>query len=784
MKNSSIPTLEKSRLSTRGMVAVLILCLGVVTLVQINAPNLLNGTIWYLTVSLNHVLRHPVPLIPLALVLTFLRGAGRSFGVYWLFWHEQSRKQFIVGVSAGILGLVSCVVSWSFQADQWYFDSRVVDLWTSLWDCYTPAFLKSRPFLFGFTRLSFELLLYALPILLLLLMLTILLAPKNRLRSSENEEDRSPTSNVALRGRIVRRLPMLLGVISGIFITLLTVEFIGSRIGLVDAAADPRFDSVGPWTTQIRGSLVIAELAIAATLIVSFGIIANLSDWFRAFLLHHLSPAASSCMLLTAMVLIYGGGLAGLDLLYGDLTTVLQVGSDRPFLSSRPDGLWGLLIGLLVVVLVTLAGRGRYTIRIMELERLGYYRSRCKSSCAPGNRQSEGCQSAGFVPLPLINNQQGSIELIPDTLHSVDGEQPLLVVATSGGGIAAAAWTVGVLNRLEADLGKFHFPQNVALITGASGGMIGAAHYVATLKRPTPSLPVAHTVTSELMYDQICRDILSATLHHFAFRDLPLQALGFRPGRDRGQVLEDSLIETLGPEFGQPLMDLADGEREGWRPSLVFSPTLIEDGRRLLISNRDLSGVYPAQYGPVLPFFHAFPMARRSLRIATAARMSAAFPLISPAPVLPTVPRRRVGDAGYYDNYGVDLAVAWLYKHAAELGNTRKVALIEIRAFGLNQGALGKFEEQSNRSSRGLEMLTTPISGLLSTRQSVMAFRNAQAFDRIRFALGPDRCRSFVFEPRCEAPLSWYISSEHRQNLLDDTRRLTSTVLDLKSFLS
>jgi len=41
----------------------------------------------------------------------------------------------------------------------------------------------------------------------------------------------------------------------------------------------------------------------------------------------------------------------------------------------------------------------------------------------------------------------------------------------------------------------------------------------------------------------------------------------------------------------------------------------------------------------------------------TAARMNAAFPVISPAVDLPTRPPRRVVDAGYFDNYG--MATRW-----------------------------------------------------------------------------------------------------------------------------
>ena len=54
------------------------------------------------------------------------------------------------------------------------------------------------------------------------------------------------------------------------------------------------------------------------------------------------------------------------------------------------------------------------------------------------------------------------------------GEKPkLVIVCTSGGGILAASWTVAVLAHLEANLPGFL--GRVRLITGASGGMCGAA---------------------------------------------------------------------------------------------------------------------------------------------------------------------------------------------------------------------------------------------------------------------------------------------------------------------
>ena len=100
------------------------------------------------------------------------------------------------------------------------------------------------------------------------------------------------------------------------------------------------------------------------------------------------------------------------------------------------------------------------------------------------------------------------------------------------------------------------------------------------------------------------------------------------------------------------------GEQDGRWPSLVFSPILVEDGRRLLISNVDMRAaaqnlVHWIEEPRALDLastsaYHladVVPGALDRLPVRTAARLSASFPYVSPAAVLPTRPRRRVVDA-------------------------------------------------------------------------------------------------------------------------------------------
>ena len=57
----------------------------------------------------------------------------------------------------------------------------------------------------------------------------------------------------------------------------------------------------------------------------------------------------------------------------------------------------------------------------------------------------------------------------------------LAILAVSGGANRAGFWTAAVLEKLDS---LPHFRSHLRLITGASGGMVGAAYYVAELNNP------------------------------------------------------------------------------------------------------------------------------------------------------------------------------------------------------------------------------------------------------------------------------------------------------------
>jgi hypothetical protein len=381
-------------------------------------------------------------------------------------------------------------------------------------------------------------------------------------------------------------------------------------------------------------------------------------------------------------------------------------------------------------------------------------------------------------------------------------EKPrLVVVATSGGGIAAAVWTALNLARLEQACPTF--PARVRVITGASGGMLGASAYVATLRGP-PATPRPEPL--QRLVDDLCKDSLTPVVRQMVLHDLPSILQIDRVKDDRGRALERAWEEnTQGPGgTASPLSlsfrSLARGEAEGWRPSLIVAPMIVEEVAPLLISNLDLG------YMGRREFFKLFPARgdtrARRLKISTAIRMNAAFPLVSPATCLPTDPPRRVVDAGYFDNYGVTLAADWISHHREWIvRNTSGVILIQIRAYSIPDTGVaqpptdpcldtidrtavalpGVSADRSGdnffrRLGNGMQWLTTPMEGYTAARKQAMLERNdAHVRDVQRWfhdAAGNCFFRTFVLECPESAALSWYLTRKDRKLLEQSTKEL------------
>jgi hypothetical protein len=401
----------------------------------------------------------------------------------------------------------------------------------------------------------------------------------------------------------------------------------------------------------------------------------------------------------------------------------------------------------------------------------------------------------------------------------------LVIVTVSGGGIRASVWTSVVLRKLEATLGA-DFPYHIRLLTGASGGMVAGSYYVLSLVPPPADVLGGAAMDFESLHgtslggfvDAMALDQLDAVAGRMLFADVPATLSPFARSGDRGRTLEETWIRWTGGDaspLARPLESYAADERMGWRPSLVYTPMMVEDGRRLLISNLDMAfatrnvgGLLiepssrkierPAIQGgdfdlsiheedevfslSAVEFFRLFPQAH-DFRVTTAIRMSASFPWVSPAVNLPTLPPRRVVDAAYYDNYGVNLSALWLSKMSSWLQeNTSGVLVVQIRD-KVSQGARTEidFDRLSGSESLldrlvwhagsrllrpGLQAISTPLIGVSNARDWTMAFRNDEQVDLQDLLFdelsGRDFFRTVVFECPVDVSLSWKLTDREK----------------------
>src|SRR5262249_31375660 len=137
--------------------------------------------------------------------------------------------------------------------------------------------------------------------------------------------------------------------------------------------------------------------------------------------------------------------------------------------------------------------------------------------------------------------------------------------------------------------------------------------------------------------------------------------------------------------------------------------------------------------GSARQFYRMFPATQPTFGLNTAVRMNASFPYISPAVSLPTSPVRRIVDAGYYDNYGVNLAAAWAYEYRDWIrSETSGVALIRIHASPRTDAARDDPAASASRDrvggdpARSFSWLTSPIEGAFGARDWSMLYRNEE----------------------------------------------------------
>lgn len=248
----------------------------------------------------------------------------------------------------------------------------------------------------------------------------------------------------------------------------------------------------------------------------------------------------------------------------------------------------------------------------------------------------------------------------------------LTIISCSGGGLRASYWTFYTMRHLDSITGS-HLMKETALICGSSGGMLGAAYY-----RELAYLDLVNSSRDRYNpehLNSISSDLLNPVAISVAVNDWFLPLRSFKYGDEyyamnRAFAFEDAIHRNTGNILEKTLSEYTRPEQKAEVPMMILAPTIVNDGRKMIISAQGVSyltadrsqwSVNFNYTSDAIEFSRLFEGRNpEKLRFSSALRMSATFPYITPLTELPTEPAIEVFDAGMRDNIGTDNVLKFL----------------------------------------------------------------------------------------------------------------------------
>ncbi|GKT07007.1 patatin-like phospholipase family protein [Desulforhabdus sp. TSK] len=389
------------------------------------------------------------------------------------------------------------------------------------------------------------------------------------------------------------------------------------------------------WWLGVLGALSLAEHAQARPWVLLavavMGLVAFLG-WSENHLLPLALPRVDEAAL--AQLRLHNASLLTLlALLAALLWWLFTAHGDR-----LPDWLksgWIKFIGMLVALVIAMLGLH------------GFDRA------VPGAK-GDACRAPGANRPTLDLALEDWVKQLPESREP----ERVFLVASEGGGIRSAYWTAQVLRQLRR---KFkNFDRRTFVISGVSGGAVGAAVYSACLRKGGAGQ--TDEFLQECLSDGFSRmDALTPLLAAWLFEDslarlLPtsLDKWCRQPGcghMSRALGFEREWLRVF-PDLAEPLYSRGKG-----LPHLLLNSTWVETGELAVAGTIKLDEAH-------------FPGARdvqkrlgADLNLMAAAHVAARFPYINPlAGVQPESVKLQghLADGGYFDNSGaVSVAHVW-----------------------------------------------------------------------------------------------------------------------------
>ena len=354
-----------------------------------------------------------------------------------------------------------------------------------------------------------------------------------------------------------------------------------------------------------------------------------------------------------------------------------------------------------------------------------------------------------------------AIERLENWKKQTGQEKPIAVfVATSGGGYRASMWSFLAMQHLN-DRTNGALMMHMNLGTGSSGGMIGLAYF--------RELYIQNISTEDKVMD-MGKDILNPVIFNLSVNDLLIRSHKFEQNgelhwKDRGYIFEKQLHQNTDSVLVKKLGDYRNLELSAGAPSLILTPSILNDSRRLVVSNFPLRFLCTNNNENV--DFQSFFSENdpNEVNYATLLRTNSSFPYVLPSVSLPTKPQIEVFDSGLKDNFGMKTTVNYINQLKDWFEeNTSQLVILQIKD-GLNTRNKTKSKSQSILSE-----LLSPFGSLYGNWFDVQKYNHDELLHFLREGYGG---KINVLEYNLNKSeghyisLSWHLNSKEKQQILN-----------------
>ena len=374
-------------------------------------------------------------------------------------------------------------------------------------------------------------------------------------------------------------------------------------------------------------------------------------------------------------------------------------------------------------------------------------------------------------------DKEQSLQLLKNWKAKQKNKKPKLVILNvSGGGLRSALWVTRVMQGInKATEGELY--TNLHMISGSSGGMLGAAFLREVDYRYRYGLtdvsPDSDTLLSLMGKDLLNPVTFTMAVNDLFFRLKKVQYGHYKYPMDRGYSFERSLNKNTLGFLDRRFKDYKNLEYNAEIPLMVLSPTIVGDGRKLLMSTqgvsylsftRPYSGIGREKEHSAVEFRRLFKdQDADNLSFLTALRMSASFPYITPLINMPSEPGLQLIDAGVRDNEGFEHALRYVFAFKQwMMENTSGVVVIQIKANRANEIPI-----KEDRVTK-LDNLTLPIGGVLKSFHNLQIYNKSLLMElsRDELELPMDVFRFSLINEDEDVSLSWHLTNQEKASII------------------